>query len=109
MLVTPALHFALGRAVTGAQALQRPAPSVGCMPDELWPAQRTRFMFGFTLKTCNRASTAPAKLRVYGRTASKWNTGILRRVMSGYGNKVQVRWQLRAGARRFRFCFLLLR
>jgi hypothetical protein len=98
-LVTPALHFACGRAAAGA-APQQPAPPVGCMLVELWPAQRTRFMFGLTLKACDRASTAPASSRVYFRTASRWSSGILRRVMAGYGSKVQVRWLLRAGARR---------
>jgi hypothetical protein len=102
MLVSPALHFARGRAATGA-APQHPAPPVGCIIVQLWPAQRTRFMFGFTLKACDRASTAPASSRVYFRTASSWNTGILRRVMSGYGSKVEVRWLLRTGARRL-FC-----
>ena len=99
MLVAPALHFARGRAAAGA-APQQPAPPVGCMLVELWPAQRTRFMFGLTVKACDRASTAPASSRVYFRTASRWSSGILRRVMAGYGSKVQVRWLLRAGARR---------
>ena len=98
-LVAPALHFARGRAAAGA-APQQPAPPVGCMLVELWPAQRTRFMFGLTVKACDRASTAPASSRVYFRTASRWSSGILRRVMAGYGSKVQVRWLLRAGARR---------
>jgi hypothetical protein len=89
ILVTPALHFARGRAAAGA-APQQPAPSVGCMQVELWPAQRTRFMFGFTLKACDRASNAPASSHVYWRTASRWSSGILRRVMAGYGSKVQV-------------------
>ena len=102
MLMSPALHFARGRAAAGA-APQHPAPPVGCMIVQLWPAQRTRFMFGFTLKACDRASTAPASSRVYFRTASSWSTGILRRVMSGYGSKVEVRWLLRTGARRL-FC-----
>ena len=102
MLVSPALHFARGRAAAGA-APQHPAPPVGCMMVQLLPAQRTRFMFGFTLKACDRASTAPASSRVYFRTASSWSTGILRRVMSGYGSKVEVRWLLRTGARRL-FC-----
>jgi hypothetical protein len=100
MLVSPALHFARGRAAAGA-APQHLAPPVGCMAVELWPAQRTRFMFGFTLKACDRASTAPASSHVYLRTASRWSAGILRRVMAGYGSKVQVRWLLRTGARRF--------
>ena len=99
MLVAPALHFARGRAAAGG-APQQPAPPVGCMLVELWPAQRTRFMFGLTVKACDRASTAPASSRVYFRTASRWSSGILRRVMAGYGSKVQVRWLLRAGARR---------
>jgi hypothetical protein len=98
-LVAPALHFARGRAAAGA-APQQPAPPVGCMLVELWPAQHTRFMFGLTVKACDRASTAPASSRVYFRTASRWSSGILRRVMAGYGSKVQVRWLLRAGARR---------
>ena len=102
MLVTPALHFARGRAAAGA-APQHPAPPVGCMIVQLWPAQCTRFMFGFTLKACDRASTAPASSQVYFRTASRWSAGILRRVMAGYGSKVQVRWLLRKGARRL-FC-----
>ncbi len=99
MLVTPALHFARGRAAAGA-APQQPAPPVGGMLVELWPAQRTRFMFGLTVKACDRASTAPASLLVHFRTASRWSTGILRRVMAGYGSKVQVRGLLRTGARR---------
>ncbi len=99
MLVTPALHFARGRAAAGA-APQQPAPPLGCMLVEVWPAQRTRFMFGFTLKACDRASNAPASSHVYWRTASRWSSGILRRVMAGYGSKVQVQWLLRTGARR---------
>jgi hypothetical protein len=102
MLVTPLLHFARGRAAAGA-APQRPAPPVGCMTVQLWPTQRTRFMFGFSLKACDRASTAPASSHVHLRTASRWSAGILRRVMAGYGSKVQVRWLLRTGARRL-FC-----
>ncbi len=89
-LVTPALHFARGRAAAGA-APQHPAPPVGCMIVQLWPAQRTRFMFGFTLKACDRASTAPASSQVYFRTASRWSACILQRVMAGYDSKVQVR------------------
>ena len=58
---------------------------------QLWPAQRTRVMFGFTLKACDRASTAPASSQVYFRTASRWSACILQRVMSGYDSKVQVR------------------
>ena len=90
MLVTPALHFARGRAAAGA-APQHPAPPVGYMQVKLWPAQRTRFMFGFTLKACDRASTAPASSHVYFRTASRWSACILQRVMAGYVSKVQVR------------------
>jgi hypothetical protein len=55
------------------------------------------------VKACDRASTAPASSRVYFRTAWRWSSGILRRVMAGYGSKVQVRWLLRAGARRLFF------
>jgi hypothetical protein len=97
MLITPALHFARGRAAAGAPP-QHPAPPVDCTRVELLLAQRTRFMFGFTLKACNRASTAPASSYVYFRTASRWSAGILRRVMAGYGSKVQVRWLLRNSA-----------
>ncbi len=97
MLVTPALHFARGRAVAGA-APQQPAPPLGCMLVEVWPAQRTRFMFGLTVKACDRASTVDASSHMYLRTASRWSSGILRRVMAGYGSKVQVQWLLRAGA-----------
>jgi hypothetical protein len=104
MLVSSALHFARGRAAAGALP-QQPAPPVGCMQVELWPAQRTRFMFGFTVKTCDRASSAPASSHLYLtlRTASRCNAGILRRVMSGYGGKVQVRWLLRTRAKRLFF------
>ncbi len=56
-------------------------------------------MFGFTLKACDQASTAPASSDVNFSTPSRCSAGILRRVMSGYGSKVQVRWLLRAGAR----------
>ena len=98
MLVTPLLHFARGRAAAGA-APQHPAPPVGCMIVQLWPAQRTRFMFGFTLKACDRASTAPASSHMFFRTASRWRTRILQRVMAGYVCKVEVRWLLRSSAR----------
>jgi hypothetical protein len=90
MLVTPALHFARGRAAAGA-ARQHPAPPVGCMIVQLWPAQRTRFMFGLTVKACDRASTVDACAIEYFRAASRWSSGILRRVMAGYVSKVQVR------------------
>ena len=96
MLITPALHLARSRAAAGA-------PPVGCMPVEIWPAQRTRFMFGFTLKACHILSTAPASSHVHLRTASRWSAGILQCVMAGYGSKVQVRWLLRTGARRLFF------
>jgi hypothetical protein len=96
MLVKAALRFALGRAAAGA-APQHPAPPIGCMQVALWPAQRTRFMFGLTVKACDRASTAPASLHVYFRTASRWSSVILRRVMAGYVCKVEV-W-LRRSAR----------
>ncbi len=98
MLVTPALHFARGRAAAGT-APQHPSPPVGCMVVQLWPAQRTRFMFGFTLKACDRASIVDPSAIEYYRTESRWSAGILRRVMSGYCSKVQVRWLLRTGAR----------
>jgi hypothetical protein len=98
MLVSPALHFARSRAAAGA-APQHPAPPVGCMIVQLWPAQRTRFMFGFTLKACDRASTAPASSHMFFRTASRWRTRILQRVMAGYVCKVEVRWLLRSSAR----------
>ncbi len=101
MLVAPALHFARGLAAAGATPQQlAAAPHVSCMLVELWLAQRTRFMFGLTVKACDRASTAPASSHVYIRTASRWSSGILRRVMAGYVSKVQVRWLLRVGARR---------
>ncbi len=70
------------------------------MPVELWPAQRTRFMFGLTVKACNRASTVDASAIEHFRTASRWSSGILRHVVKGYIGKVQVRWLLRAGTRR---------
>ena len=90
MLITSALHFARGRAAAGA-APQQPAPPVGCMTVQLWPAQCTRFMLGFTLKACDRASTAPASSQVHFSTASPWSACILQRVMAGYVSKVQVR------------------
>jgi hypothetical protein len=96
MLITPALHLARGRAAAGA-------PPVGRMPVEIWPSQRTRFMFGFTLKASHILSTAPANSHVYFRTASRWSSGILRRVMAGYDSKVEVRWLLRTGAQRLFF------
>ena len=97
MLVTSALHFARGRAAAGAPP-QQPAPPVSCMLVKLWAAQRTRFMFGFTLKACDRASTVPASSHVFFRTASRLSSRILQRVMAGYVSKVQVRLLLRTGA-----------
>ena len=102
MLVTRALHLARSRAAAVAPP-QQPAPPIGCMLVELWPAQRTRFMFGFTLKACDRAWTVDACAIEYFRGASRWSAGILRRVMASYCSKVQVRWLLRTGARRL-FC-----
>jgi hypothetical protein len=102
MLVAPALHLARGRAAAGAPP-QQPDPLFGCMPVELWAAQRVRFMFGFTVKACDRASTAPASSHVYFRTASRWSVSILQCVMAGYGSKVQVQWLLRTHVRRL-FC-----
>jgi hypothetical protein len=95
MLVTRALHLARSRAAAVAPP-QQPAPPIGCMLVELWPAQRTRFMFQFTLKACDRASTAPAGSHVSFRTASHWRASILEYVMKGYASKVQVRLQWRA-------------
>jgi hypothetical protein len=97
MLVTSALRFARGRAATGAR-LQQPAPPVGCMLVELWPAQRARFMFGFTLKACDRASTVDASAIEHFRAASRWRTRILQHVMNSYAYKVQVQWLLRNNA-----------
>jgi hypothetical protein len=98
MLLTSALHFARGPGAPPQQLAA--APPVGCMLVKLWPAQRTRFMFGLAVKACDRASTAPASSHVYFRTASRWRPSILQRVMAGYVSKVQVRWLLRAGTRR---------
>jgi hypothetical protein len=98
MLVTPALQFARGRAAAGA-APQQPAPFIGCMQFALFAAQRVRFMFGLTVKACDRASTVDASAIEHFRTASRWKGCILRHVMKGYVGKVQVRWMLCAGAR----------
>ena len=57
-------------------------------------------MFGFTVKACDRALTVDASAIEHFRTASRWKRCILRHVMKGYVGKVQVRWLLRAGARR---------
>jgi hypothetical protein len=95
MLVTRALHLARGRAAAVAPP-QQPAPPIGCMLVELWPAQRTRFMFGFTLKACDRASTVDPCAIEHFRTASRWRASILEYVMKGYASKVQVRLQWRA-------------
>jgi hypothetical protein len=96
MLVTPALHFARGRAAAGAPPYQ-PPPPVGGMQVALFAAQRVRFMFGFTVKACDRASTLDACAIEYFRTASRWRRCILHHVMKGYVSKVQVLWLLRTG------------
>ena len=97
LLVKSALCFARGRAAAGA-APQHPAPPVGCMLVELWPAQRTRFMFGFTIKACDRASTVDVSAIEYFRTALRWKTLILEHVMNGYVGKVEVQLLLRQSA-----------
>ena len=73
LLIKAALRFARGLAVLGTALYQSPQP-VGCMQIALWTAQRLRVMFGFTVKASDRASTAPAILRVYFITASRWRT-----------------------------------
>jgi hypothetical protein len=98
MLIKRALHFARGRAAAG-NALHQPPPTLGCMQVALWPAQRARFMFGFTVKACDRASAAPAGSQVYLRTTSRWTTCILQHVMAGYVCKVEVQLLLRNRAR----------
>ncbi len=98
MLIKPALRYERGRAAPGT-ALHQPQPTLGCMQVALWPAQRVRFMFGFTVKACDLASTAPASSRVHFMTASRWRTCMLQHVMVGYVFKVEVRLLLRRSAR----------
>ena len=98
MLIEPALHFARGRAASGTALHQLPPP-LGRMQVALFAAQRTRFMFGFTLKACVRAATVDASAIEYFRAALCWRTFMLRRVMAGYVCKVEVRLLLRRSAR----------
>ena len=87
MLVTSALHVARGRAAAAAGV----APHWPPPPVALFAAQRVRFMFGFTVNVCDRASIVDASAIEYLRAASRWRTSILERVMWGYVSKVQVR------------------
>ncbi len=100
MLVKPALHFARSRAAAG-NALHQTPPPLGCMQVALCPAQRARFMFGFTVKACGRASAVPTSSHVYLRTTSRWTACILQHVMAGYVCKVEVQLLLRNRARCF--------
>jgi hypothetical protein len=88
-LVKTALHYARGRAAAAAGA----APHWSSPPVLLFAPQRVRFMFGFTMKACDRASTVDACAIEYLRAASRWRTRILQRVMVGYVSNVQV-WRL---------------
>ena len=92
MLVAPALRVARGRAAPGTALHQPPLP-IGYMQVAFWAAQRARFMPSFTLAACNRLATAPASAHVYFRTAWRWRTRILERVMACHVSKVQV-WLL---------------
>jgi hypothetical protein len=88
-LVKSALCFARGRAASDT-ALHQPLPPVGCMQVALFAAQRKRFMFGFTVKVCDRASTVDVSAIEYFRTALRWKTLIFEHVMKGYVGKVEV-------------------
>jgi hypothetical protein len=94
VLIKPALSFARGRA-----ALHQPPSPFGCVQVALWPSQRVRFMFGFAVKACDRASTAPASSHVNFRTVLRWRACMLQHVMAGYVCKVEVRLLLRSSAR----------
>ena len=98
MLVKPALTFARVHAALSTALHQPPSP-FGCVQVALWPSQRVRFMFGFAVKACDRASTAPASSHVNFRTVLRWRACMLQHVMAGYVCKVEVRLLLRSSAR----------
>ncbi len=91
MLVKSTLHYARGRSAAAAGA----APHGPPLHVALFAAQRVRFMFGLAVKASSRASVVDGSAIEYLRAASRWSSGILRRVVAGYGSKVQVRWLLR--------------
>ena len=96
-LVKAASWIRLRRGCAGSK-LPPPPPPAACLQVAVLPSQRARSMPAFTAMACDRASTAPASLNVYSRTASFWRTRILQRVMRGHVSKVLVRWLLRGRA-----------
>ena len=87
ILIKTALSFARSRGAPGT-ALHQPPPPIGCMQIALWPAQRVRFMFGFTARAC--VASVTGSQFVCFRKTSRWRTCILEHVMAGYVSKVQV-------------------
>ena len=61
----------------------------------LLPAQLHRAAIGFAAAASHRLATAPASVHVSARTTWHWRTRVLRRVMGGYVDRIQVRWSCR--------------
>jgi hypothetical protein len=61
----------------------------------LWPAQLQRAAIGFAAAASHGLATAPASCNVSARTTWHWRTRVLRRVMGGYVDRIQVRWSCR--------------
>jgi hypothetical protein len=62
----------------------------------LWPAQLQRAAIGFAAAASHGLATAPASCNVSARTTWHWRTRVLRRVMGGYVDRIQVHARLRA-------------
>ena len=76
-------------------ALELPPPPSGYMRVALWPAQLQRAAIGFAAAASHGLATAPASVDVSARTTWHWRTRVLRRVMGGYVDRIQVRWSCR--------------
>jgi hypothetical protein len=101
------LHLPCGHPLAHEQL--RPPSGYSCIP--LWPAQLQRAAIGFAAAASHGLATAPASVNVSARTAWRWRTLILLRVMCGYVARIEVRVRLRAAVAaahcahtRARFC-----
>jgi hypothetical protein len=75
-------------------AEQQPPPS-GYMHVALWPAQLQRAAVGFAAAASHGLATATASVELSERTAWRWRTRILNRVMGCYVARIQVRFRSR--------------
>jgi hypothetical protein len=96
---TARLHLPRGRPLTLEQRLSPSGymhPHTPLLHVSLWPAQLQRAAIGFAAAASHWLATAPASVDVSARTTWHWRTRVLRRIMGGYVDRIQVRARLRA-------------